>query len=77
MREPPSPMPPEDLELDEGGAASVVGGAGTYKSDGGGIHHSRMTMSQALRSGYQPIACDRNGMTLMRNMKSGKEILVR
>jgi hypothetical protein len=70
-------MHTEDLELDESGAESVIGGAGTYQSDGGGIHKSAMTMSQAIRSGYQPIACDRNGMTLMQNMKNGKEILVR
>lgn len=77
MSEPPAPVHTEDLELDESGAASVIGGAGTYKSDGGGMHKSRMTMSQAIRSGYEPIACDRNGMTLMKNMKTGKEILVR
>ena len=54
----------------------MIGGAGTDKSDGGGIHKSRMTMSQAIKSGYQPIAEARGG-TLMKNMKTGKEILVR
>jgi hypothetical protein len=72
MSDPPSPMHTEDLELDERGAESVIRGAGTCKSDGGGIHKSRMTMSRAIRSGYQPIACDRNGMTLMKNRRSGR-----
>ena len=76
MSERRSRMHSEDLELEESGAESVIGGAGTYKSHGGGIDTSHMTMSQAIRAGYQPITCERNGVTLMRNMRTGREILV-
>jgi hypothetical protein len=75
MSEDKSTMHPEDIDLDESGAASVIGGASVYKNDGAGIHKSHMTMSQAVKAGYQPIACERDG-TVMKNMKTGKEILI-
>jgi hypothetical protein len=77
MSEDDGTMHTEDIDLDESGAASVIGGASTYKSDGASIHRSHMTMSQAVKAGYQPIACARDGSTLMRNVRTGKEILVR
>jgi hypothetical protein len=77
MSEAESTMHTEDIDLDESGAESVIGGAGIYKSDGASIHRSHLTMSQAVKADYQPIACERDGITLMRNVRTGKEILVR
>jgi hypothetical protein len=54
----------EDIELDEGTADAVVGGA----------HKHAMTFEQAARAGYEPIASSPDGATLMRNPKTGKEI---
>jgi hypothetical protein len=59
-----STMHDEDIELDEGGAEGVIGGAAKH-----------MTMEQALKAGYTGIACTRQG-TLMKNNKTGKEIVV-
>jgi hypothetical protein len=72
-----STMHTEDINLDESGPESVIGGASIYTSDGASIHRSHMTMSHAVKDGSQPIACERDGNTLMRNMRTGKEILVR
>ena len=58
-----SAMHSEDIELDDGGADAVVGGAAKH-----------MTMAQALKDGYTEVACERHG-TLMRN-KKGQEIVV-
>jgi hypothetical protein len=55
----------EDIELDETGAEAVIGGVA--------VKH--ITMDRALKEGYESIACARNG-TLMRNRKTGKEIIV-
>jgi hypothetical protein len=77
MSEAESTMHTEDIDLDESGAESVIGGAGIYKGDGASIHRSHLTMSQAVKADYQPIACERDGITLMRNIRTGKEILVR
>ncbi len=59
-----SAMHSEDIELDEGGAEAVVGGAAKH-----------MTLEQALKAGYTEIACKPHG-TLLKNMKTGKEITV-
>jgi hypothetical protein len=66
----------EDIELDESAAESVIGGAGTYKSSSAGIHKSDMTMSQAIKAGYRPITGEHDGVTLMKNSKTGREILI-
>jgi hypothetical protein len=67
----------EDIDLDERGAGSVIGGAGAFKNPGSGIRESKMTVSQAMKAGYEPIGSARDGDTLMRNAKTGREILVR
>jgi hypothetical protein len=58
-----SAMHSEDIELDEGGAAAVIGGAA-----------KNMTMAQAVKAGYSEVSCEPHG-TLMRNSK-GHEVLV-
>jgi hypothetical protein len=60
----------EDIELDESGAESVVGGAGP------GPKLSRMTITEAEAAGYEPLTCEREGM-LMKNKKTGKLIFAR
>jgi hypothetical protein len=67
----------DDIELDESAAESVTGGAGTYKSSSAGIRKSDMTMTQAIKAGYRPITGDHDGVTLMKDPKTGREILVR
>jgi hypothetical protein len=59
-----SAMHSEDIELDEGGAEAVIGGAA-----------KPMTLEQALKAGYTEIACKPHG-TLMKNMKTGKEMTI-
>jgi hypothetical protein len=58
-------MHTEDVELDEADAEAVVGG----------IAVKHMTMEQAFKEGYEQIASMRNG-ALMKNMKTGREIIV-
>jgi hypothetical protein len=65
MSERHSTMHTEDIELDEPGAEAVVGGFA--------VKH--MTPEQAFKQGYEAIAVMRNG-TLMKNMKTGREIIV-
>jgi hypothetical protein len=65
MSERQSPMHSEDIELDELGAEGVVGGVA--------VKH--ITPEQAFKQGYEAIAVMRNG-TLMKNYKTGKEIIV-
>ena len=65
MSEVQSNLHSEDIELDSAGADAVLGGV-TVK---------HITEQQALKEGYQAVACAANG-TLMKNMKTGKEILV-
>jgi hypothetical protein len=57
-------MHSEDIELDEDGAESVIGGAA----------RSNMTLEQALKAGYHEVFCGKDG-TLLRN-GHGKEIVV-
>ncbi len=64
MSEPES-IHTEDIELDETGAEAVIGGVA--------VKH--ITMERALKEGYESISCARKG-TLMRNKKTGKEIIV-
>ena len=56
-------MHSEDIELDEGGAEAVIGGAAKH-----------MTMEQAVKAGYHEVACGQHG-TVMKNAK-GNEIVV-
>ena len=65
MSERESPMHSEDIELDERGAEGVLGGVA--------VRH--ITPEQAFKQGYEAIAVMRNG-TLMKNYKTGKEIIV-
>ncbi len=65
MSEGQSTMHTEDIELDESGAEAVVGGVA--------VKH--ITMHQALAEGYKALACVKQG-TLMKNTKTGKEIIV-
>jgi len=65
MSERQSPMHNEDIELDEPGAEGVVGGVAV----------KQITPEQAFKQGYEAIAVMRNG-TLMKNYKTGKEIIV-
>lgn len=58
-------MHTEDIELDEAAAEAVVGGYA--------VKH--ITPEQAFKQGYEAIAVMRNG-TLMKNYKTGKEIIV-
>lgn len=57
----------EDIELDEAGAESVVGGAGKKHL---------MTIEQAEKLGYRPLTCEAEGM-LMENPKTGKKLFAR
>jgi hypothetical protein len=68
MSQEQSTMHTEDIELDETGAEAVIGGANAHKSS--------MTMAQAVKAGYKPIACVVGGDTLMKN-KAGREILIK
>ena len=61
----PESMHTEDIELDETAAEAVIGGVA--------VKH--ITVAQAMKEGYEQVACIRNG-TLMRNEKTGKEIIV-
>jgi hypothetical protein len=65
MSERQSPMHTEDIELDEPDAEGVVGGVA--------VKH--ITPEQAFKQGYEAIAVMRNG-TLMKNYRTGKEIIV-
>ena len=65
MSERQPPMHTEDIELDEAAAEAVVGGVA--------VKH--ITPEQAFKQGYEAIAVMRNG-TLMKNYKTGKEIIV-
>ena len=65
MSEHRSTMHTEDIELDEAGAEAVVGGVA--------VKH--ITPEQAFKQGYEAIAVMRHG-TLMKNYKTGKEIIV-
>jgi len=67
----------EDIDLDEHASGSVIGGAGAFKNPDAGIHESNMTASQAMKAGYEAVGSARNGDVLMRNVKTGKEILIR
>jgi hypothetical protein len=58
-------MHTEDVELDPTDAEAVVGG----------IAVKHITMERAIKEGYEQIASMRNG-ALMKNMKTGKEIIV-
>jgi hypothetical protein len=58
-------MHTEDIELDEPAPEGVVGGVA--------VRH--ITPDQAFKQGYEAIAVMRNG-TLMKNYKTGKEIIV-
>ena len=60
-----STMHTEDIELDETGADAVVGGVAT----------EHITLEQAFKQGYETIAVMPDA-TLMKNMKTGKEIVV-
>lgn len=60
----------EDIDLDESGAESVVGGAGPRPK------LSQMTITEAEAAGYEPLTCEREGM-LMKNRKTGKQIFAR
>jgi len=60
-----STMHTEDIELDETGAETVTGGVA--------IKH--ITAEQAFKEGYEAIAVMPHA-TLMKNMKTGKEIVV-
>jgi hypothetical protein len=61
----PESMHTEDIELDENAAEAVIGGVA--------VKH--ITMARALKEGYEAVACTKRG-TLMRNEKTGKEIIV-
>ena len=65
MSERQSPMHTEDIQLDEPAAEAVVGGVA--------VKH--LTREQAFKQGYEAIAVMRNG-TLVKNYKTGKEIIV-
>jgi hypothetical protein len=67
----------EDIDLDEHASESVIGGAGAFKNPDAGIHKSNMTASQAMKAGYEAVGSARDGDVLMRNVKTGKEILIR
>jgi hypothetical protein len=67
----------EDIDLDEHASGSVIGGAGAFKNPDADIHKSNMTASQAMKAGYEPVGSARDGDVLMRNVKTGREILVR
>jgi hypothetical protein len=60
---------PEDIELDAGGAESVVGGAGSHAKP-------TMTIAQAEKAGYHEVACEAGGGVLMRN-KKGQTLLAK
>jgi hypothetical protein len=60
-----STMHTEDIELDETGAEAVIGGFAT----------KHITVEQAFKQGYETIAVMPHGF-LMKNMKTGKEIIV-
>ena len=66
MSQDQSTMHTEDIDLDETGAESVIGGASAHK---------HMTVAQAEKAGYTEIGCEKGGGTLMKNMKTGKEIV--
>jgi hypothetical protein len=55
----------EDIELDQSSADAVIGG----------IAVKHISVERALKEGYESMACTRQG-TLMRNRKTGKEILI-
>jgi hypothetical protein len=55
----------EDVELDETGAEAVIGGSAT----------KHITAEQAFKQGYEAIAVMPHA-TLMKNMKTGREIVV-
>jgi hypothetical protein len=54
---------PEDIDLDEVGAESVVGGAGSHAKG-----KATMTIAEAEKAGYHEVACEIGG-TLMKNSK--------
>jgi hypothetical protein len=60
-----STMHNEDIELDETGAEAVTGG----------VAIKYITPEQAFKQGYEAIAVMPHA-TLMKNMKTGKEIVV-
>ena len=60
-----STMHTEDIELDETGAEAVIGGVAT----------KHITLEQAFKEGYETIAVMPHA-TLMKNLKTGKEIVV-
>jgi len=64
MSESPS-MHTEDIELDETDAEAVVGG----------IAVKHISLERALKEGYEEVGCMKQG-TLLRNKKTGKEIIV-
>jgi hypothetical protein len=66
MSEVQSNLHSEDIELDEAGADAVLGGSVPVK---------HISEAQAVKEGYVEVACASNG-TLMKNMKTGKEIIV-
>ncbi len=55
-----STVQPEDIELDEVGAESVVGGAGAHAKK------HVMSIAEAEKAGYKEVACERGGV-LMKN----------
>jgi hypothetical protein len=57
----------EDIELDEAGAESVIGGAGKKHM---------MTIEQAEKLGYKPVTCEAEGM-VMENPTNGKKLFAR
>ena len=65
MNERRSTLHTEDIELDERGAEAVIGGVATR----------HITAEQAFKEGYEAIAVMPHA-TLMKNMKTGKEIVV-
>jgi len=65
MSERQSTMHTDDIDLDERDAEAVVGGVA--------VRH--LTPEQAFKQGYEAIGVLRTG-TLMKNMKTGKEIIV-
>ena len=69
MSDDQSAVQTEDIDLDEAGAESVVGGASRHH------HKPTMTVAQAEKAGYTAVECERDGM-LMRNA-AGKEFVAR
>jgi hypothetical protein len=70
MSKEPSTVHTEDIELDDSGAESIVGGAGSRPQ------LSHMSITEAEAAGYVPLTCEREGM-LMKNKKTGREIFAR